>query len=108
MDRFLSIEAFVRVAETSSFAEASRQLGVTSSVVTNRIQQLEKFVKAPVPAQDVAEGKRLYKDAVMVATPSLPGRGARKTMTGSPCCASRLRSPAVKPISSLRLMRRCA
>src|ERR1700741_759589 len=48
MDRFLSIEAFVRVAETSSFAEAARQLGVTSSVVTNRIQQLEKFVKAPL------------------------------------------------------------
>ena len=48
MDRFLSIEAFVRVAETSSFAEASRQLGVTSSVVTNRIQQLERFVNAPL------------------------------------------------------------
>ena len=48
MDRFLSIEAFVRVAEASSFAEAARQLGVTSSVVTNRIQQLEKFVNAPL------------------------------------------------------------
>ena len=48
MDRFLCIEAFVRVAETSSFAEAARQLGVTSSVVTTRIQQLEKFVNAPL------------------------------------------------------------
>jgi DNA-binding transcriptional LysR family regulator len=48
MDRFLSIEAFVRVAEASSFAEAARQLGVASSVVTNRIQQLEKFVNAPL------------------------------------------------------------
>jgi DNA-binding transcriptional LysR family regulator len=48
MDRFLSIEAFVRVAETSSFAEAARQLGVTSSVITNRVQQLEKFVNAPL------------------------------------------------------------
>jgi DNA-binding transcriptional LysR family regulator len=48
MDRFLSIEAFVRVAETSSFAEAARQLGVTSSVITTRIQQLEKFVNAPL------------------------------------------------------------
>ncbi|MFP3710288.1 LysR family transcriptional regulator, partial [Paraburkholderia sp. SIMBA_009] len=42
------MEAFVRVAEASSFAEAARQLGVTSSVVTNRIQQLEKFVNAPL------------------------------------------------------------
>lgn len=48
MDRFLSIEAFVRVAEASSFAGAARQLGVTSSVITNRIQQLEKFVDAPL------------------------------------------------------------
>ncbi|MEM5276806.1 LysR family transcriptional regulator [Cupriavidus taiwanensis] len=48
MDRFLSIEAFVRVAETSSFAEAARQLGVTGSVITNRVQQLEKFVEAPL------------------------------------------------------------
>ncbi|MGF7189450.1 DNA-binding transcriptional LysR family regulator [Robbsia andropogonis] len=48
MDRFLSIEAFVRVTEATSFAEAARQLGVTSSVVTKRIQQLEKFVNAPL------------------------------------------------------------
>ncbi len=38
----------MRVAETSSFAEAARQLGVTSSVVTTRIQQLERFVNAPL------------------------------------------------------------
>ncbi|WP_426396544.1 LysR family transcriptional regulator [Ralstonia sp. R-29] len=48
MDRFLSIEAFVRVAETRSFAEAARQLGVTNSVVTNRVQQLERFIEAPL------------------------------------------------------------
>ncbi|MDR6423787.1 DNA-binding transcriptional LysR family regulator [Paraburkholderia phenoliruptrix] len=48
MDRFLSIEAFVRAAETNNFAEAARQLGVASSVITNRIQQLEKFVNAPL------------------------------------------------------------
>lgn len=48
MDRFLSIEAFVRVAETRSFAEAARQLGVTNSVVTNRVQQLERYIEAPL------------------------------------------------------------
>jgi len=48
MDRFLSIEAFVRVAETRSFAEAARQLGVTNSVVTHRVQQLERFIEAPL------------------------------------------------------------
>lgn len=48
MDRFLAIDAFVRVAETRSFAEAARQMRVSRSVVTARIQQLEEFVGAPL------------------------------------------------------------
>jgi DNA-binding transcriptional LysR family regulator len=44
MDRFLSIEAFVTVAKTESFAEASRQLRVSKSVITTRVQQLEDYV----------------------------------------------------------------
>jgi DNA-binding transcriptional LysR family regulator len=48
MDRFLAIDAFVRVAESRSFAEAARQMRVSRSVVTARIQQLEQFVGAPL------------------------------------------------------------
>lgn len=48
MDRFLAIDAFVRVAETQSFVEAARQMRVSRSVVTTRIQQLEAFVGAPL------------------------------------------------------------
>jgi DNA-binding transcriptional LysR family regulator len=48
MDRFVAIDAFVRVAETESFAEAARQLRVSRSVVSTRIQQLEEFVGAPL------------------------------------------------------------
>lgn len=48
MDRFVAIDAFVRVAETRSFAEAARQLRVSRSVITARIQQLEEFVGAPL------------------------------------------------------------
>jgi DNA-binding transcriptional LysR family regulator len=48
MDRFLSIEAFVRVADCGSFAEAARQLAVAKSVITHRVQQLEEFVGAPL------------------------------------------------------------
>lgn len=48
MDMIRSIEAFVRVAETSSFSKAAEQLGVTPSVVTSRVQQLEAFMKAPL------------------------------------------------------------
>ncbi|MFC3111321.1 LysR family transcriptional regulator [Undibacterium arcticum] len=48
MDRFLSIEAFVTVAETQSFAEAARQMRISKSVITTRIQQLEEYVGAPL------------------------------------------------------------
>lgn len=48
MDRFLCIQAFVRVAETQSFTSAARQLDVCPSVVTSRVKQLEKFVQAPL------------------------------------------------------------
>jgi len=48
MNHFLAIEAFVRVAEACSFAQAARQLGIAGSIVTSRVQQLEKFIGAPL------------------------------------------------------------
>jgi len=48
VDTFQSIDAFVRVAESSSFADVARQLGVSKSVITSRVQQLEEFVGAPL------------------------------------------------------------
>lgn len=48
MDKILCIEAFVRVAETRSFGQAARQLGVTPSVVTSRVQQIEAFAQTPL------------------------------------------------------------
>ncbi|WP_280156301.1 LysR family transcriptional regulator [Piscinibacter sp. XHJ-5] len=48
MDRFLSIEAFVRVAQAQSFAEAARQLRLSKSVVTTRVQQLEELLGGPL------------------------------------------------------------
>ena len=48
MDKLQCMEAFVRVAESGSFIKAAEQLGVTRSVISNRIQQLENFIKAPL------------------------------------------------------------
>jgi DNA-binding transcriptional LysR family regulator len=48
MDRLLITEAFVRVAQTGSFAKAAEQLGVTRSVITHRVQQLETFINSPL------------------------------------------------------------
>ncbi|MEZ5740171.1 MAG: LysR family transcriptional regulator [Burkholderiaceae bacterium] len=70
MDRLTNIEAFVRVAECGSFAEASRQLRLARSVMTHRVRQLEEFVGAPlllrttrsVRLSDV--GRAFYQDCV--------------------------------------------
>lgn len=68
MDRFQSIDAFVRVAESQSFAEVARQLGVSKSVITTRVQQLEEFVGAPLFHRSTRHvrlseiGELFYKD----------------------------------------------
>ncbi|MGN5533888.1 LysR family transcriptional regulator [Acinetobacter sp. Lyrl_1] len=48
MDKLQCMEAFVRVAQSGSFIKAAEQLGVTRSVISTRIQQLEKFINAPL------------------------------------------------------------
>ncbi|UOO85523.1 LysR family transcriptional regulator [Neisseria dumasiana] len=48
MDKLQCMEAFVRVAQSGSFIQAAEQLGVARSVISTRIQQLEKFVDAPL------------------------------------------------------------
>lgn len=44
MDRFLSLQAFVSVAETGSFADTARRLGVSRSVVSERVRQMEELL----------------------------------------------------------------
>jgi DNA-binding transcriptional LysR family regulator len=46
MDELASIRAFIRVAETGSFVAASRALGVSKSVVTKRVNELESRLKS--------------------------------------------------------------
>lgn len=38
----------MHVAESQSFANAARQLGVTPSVITSRVKQLENFIETPL------------------------------------------------------------
>jgi len=69
MDRLANLEAFVRVADTQSFAEAARQLGVARSVVTKRVQQLEAEAKVQLFHRTTrvvrlsTAGSALYRDA---------------------------------------------
>src|SRR6266705_1514886 len=90
MDRFLSIQAFVRVAETRSFAEAARQLDLAPSVITVRIKQLEDYVRAPLFHRTTRHvrlsevGETYYKEcAELVARIESITDSMRETM-GSP------------------------
>jgi DNA-binding transcriptional LysR family regulator len=74
MDRFLSIEAFVRVAQAQSFAEAARQLRLSKSVITTRVQQLEELLSAPLFHRTTRTvrlsetGQAFYKDCLDLVT----------------------------------------
>ena len=39
-----NLQAFIAVSKSRSFSQAARQLGVSKSVVSERVKQLEQFV----------------------------------------------------------------
>lgn len=92
MDRFLSIEAFVRVADARSFAEAARQMRLSKSVVTTRVQQLEVLLGVPLfhrttRAVRLSEtGQAFYRDCLDLVTRTHDVvdlmRGAQSSPTG--------------------------
>jgi DNA-binding transcriptional LysR family regulator len=44
MDMYANLQAFVGVGRARSFSAAARQLGISKSVVSERVRQLEQFV----------------------------------------------------------------
>ncbi len=74
MDRFDCLQAFVRVAETASFAETARQLGLSTSAVSKRISHLEETLGAQLlhrttRSVSVTEsGNLFYERAVELVT----------------------------------------
>ena len=74
MDRFLSIEAVVRVAQAQSFAEAARQLRLSKSVLTTRVQQLEELLGTPLfhrttrTVRMSETGQAFYRDCLELVT----------------------------------------
>jgi DNA-binding transcriptional LysR family regulator len=74
MDRFLSIEAFVRVAQAQSFADAARHLRLSKSVVTTRVQQLETLLGTPLFHRTTRHvrlsetGQAFYRDCLELVT----------------------------------------
>ena len=48
MDKLANMQAFAAVAQTGSFAEASRKLGLANSVISKRVKDLEHFLGAPL------------------------------------------------------------
>jgi DNA-binding transcriptional LysR family regulator len=48
MDRYLALEAFVRVAESGGFTRAAQSLGISTPAVSERVKQLELLVGQPL------------------------------------------------------------
>ena len=48
MDPLLAFKAFLKVAETGSFSEAARRIGVATSVIKKRVDQLEDSARVPL------------------------------------------------------------
>jgi len=92
MDRLLSIEAFVRVAQAQSFAEAARQLRLSKSVVTTRVRQLEELLETPLFHRTTRHvrlsetGQAFYRDCLELVTRTNDVvdqmRGAQSSPTG--------------------------
>ena len=45
MDRLTEINAFVRVVQTGSFAEAARQMNVSSTIISRHVRELEEWMR---------------------------------------------------------------
>jgi len=84
VDLMLSIEAFVRVAESESFVNAARQMGVAKSVATMRIKQLEEhfgvalFHRSTRAVRLSEAGKNLYPECrdLLTRAQDLSARGS--------------------------------
>ncbi|MCB1739344.1 MAG: LysR family transcriptional regulator [Gammaproteobacteria bacterium] len=74
MDRLAALEAFLRVAESASFAEAARWLQVAPSVVSKRVSDLERdlgvslFRRTTRSVSLTDEGRRLQLHASAILT----------------------------------------
>jgi len=87
VDLLLGIEAFVRVAETESFANAARQLGVAKSVITTRVKQLEEhlgvalFHRSTRAVRLSDSGRTYYRECsdLLVRVQELTSRSQRDT-----------------------------
>ena len=90
MDRLQGIEAFVRVAQTSSYAEAARLLGVSKSVISTRIQQLELSIGTPLLVRNTRNvglsqaGQAFYEECSQLVGHATELVDQMRDLSGSP------------------------
>ena len=72
MDRFAALGAFTAVIETGSFQAAAQRLGITKSVVSRRVSQLEQSLQCRLLHRTTRrlslteEGRQFYQRAVQI------------------------------------------
>jgi DNA-binding transcriptional LysR family regulator len=72
MDQFAAMQAFIKVVDTGSFSEASRQLGVAVSSVTRQVNSLENMLHTQLTNRSTRsvtltpQGRRYYEKVVRI------------------------------------------
>ncbi|SDI50622.1 DNA-binding transcriptional regulator, LysR family [Paraburkholderia steynii] len=72
MSKLLGIEAFVQVAQARSFSDAARTLGISKSLVSTRIRQLEELIGVPLLQRNTRNvsvteaGRSFYDECIHV------------------------------------------
>jgi hypothetical protein len=74
MDRLTSMEVFVKVAETGSFAAAADALGISGAMVGKHIRMLEEHLGV----QTSAASRRSSARAISATAPGFRGLRARE------------------------------
>lgn len=99
MDRFRSIEVFVRAAELGNLSAAGRELGLSPAGVGNHIRALEEWLAARLLHRTTRRvslteaGQRFFESAQHIAAELADAKSATSALQSSPRGTLRLAAP---------------
>jgi DNA-binding transcriptional LysR family regulator len=99
VNKFSDMSTFVTVVEAASFSEAGRRLGTTKSLVSQRMQQLEKRLGVVLltrgrPLKLTEAGQLFYADCTRILLDLARADGLHPTLPGAAAGALRPAIPA--------------
>lgn len=101
MDRFQSVELFVRVVETGSFSVTARESAVSQATVSKQVSELENFLNVKLLARTTRqlrvteEGQRFYRDAKRLLENLNQAIGSVRSIKETPSGTLRISTPVM-------------